>query len=100
MKCVPQIFYVKQTFDMIWQAGLLCKLKSNVPDQLYLLLKSYLEERYFQVKIDHTLSDYHFLKAGVPQRSVDWPLVYLIYTADAPTRNDTIIATFADDTAT
>jgi hypothetical protein len=27
------------------------------------------------------------------------PLLYLIFTADIPTRNDTVIATFADDTA-
>jgi hypothetical protein len=27
------------------------------------------------------------------------PLLYLIFTADIPTRNDSVIATFADDTA-
>jgi hypothetical protein len=46
-----------------------------------------------------TPSDYHLIKAGVPQRSVIGPLLYLIYTADAITRDDTLIATFADDTA-
>jgi hypothetical protein len=30
--------------------------------------------------------------------SVIEPLLYLIYFADAPTRNETLIATFADDT--
>jgi hypothetical protein len=33
------------------------------------------------------------------QESVIGLLLYLIYTADAPTRDDTIIATFADDNA-
>jgi hypothetical protein len=70
-----------------------------LPDQLYLVLKSYLEERYFQVKIDDTLSDHRLIKAGVPQGSVLGPLLYLIYTADVPTMDDTLIATFADDTA-
>jgi hypothetical protein len=52
-----------------------------------------------QVKIDNTPSDYHLIKAGVLQGSVIGPLLNLIYTADGPTRGDTLIATFADNTA-
>jgi len=37
--------------------------------------------------------------SGVPLGSVLGLLLYLIFTADIPTRNETIIATFADDTA-
>jgi hypothetical protein len=70
-----------------------------LPGQLYLALKSYLEERYFHVKINDTLPDYHFITAGVPQGSVIGPLFYLTHTADEPTGDDTLIATFANDTA-
>jgi hypothetical protein len=52
-----------------------------------------------RIKIDDTLSDYHLIKAGVPQGSVIGPLLYFIYTANGPTRDHTPITTFADDTA-
>jgi hypothetical protein len=65
--CASVFVDVQQAFDKVWHEGLLYKLKSKLRDQLYLVLKSYLGERYFQVKIDDTLSDYHLIKAGVPQ---------------------------------
>jgi hypothetical protein len=83
----------------VWHEGLLYKLKSKIAQPTYLVLKSYLNERYFQVKIEDKLSNDQVIKAGGPQGSVIKPLLYLIYTADAPTWDDTLIATFADDTA-
>jgi hypothetical protein len=44
-------------------------------------------------------SDNFPINSGVPQGSVLGPLLYLIFKADIPTRNDTVIATYADDTA-
>ena len=89
---------IHQAFDKVWQRGLLYKLKLRLPDYLYFLLKSYLSERYFQVKIDDELSDYRPIRAGVPQGSVLGALLCLLYTADFPTTLDTLMTTFADDT--
>jgi hypothetical protein len=62
-------------------------------------MKSYLNECYFQVKIDDELSAYRQIRAGVPQGSILGPLLYLIFTADVPLTENTLMATFTDDTA-
>lgn len=38
---------VSQAFDRVWHAGLLFKLKHFLPPSYYLILKSYLEDRFF-----------------------------------------------------
>jgi hypothetical protein len=58
-----------------------------------------LSERYFKVKIDDELSAYHLIRAGVPLGSIMGHLLYLIFTSDIPLTEDTLMATFADDTA-
>jgi retron-type reverse transcriptase len=88
---------IQQAFDKVWHKGLLYKLKKNLSDQLYLIMKSYLSKRYFQVKIDYELSSYHLIRAGVPQGSILGPLLYLIFTAGVPLTENTLMATFADD---
>ena len=90
---------VAQAFDKVWHAGLLYKIKKALPGPYYLILKSYLTERHFQVKYNHDYSQCHQIQSGVPQGSVLGPLLYLIYTADLPTTTKTTVATFADDTA-
>jgi hypothetical protein len=97
--CASVFLDIEQAFDKVWHQGLLYKLKKLLPDHIFLILKSYISDRYFQVKIDDTLSQYCPVQSGVPQGSVLGPLLYLLYTADIPTTADTLIATFADDTA-
>lgn len=70
-----------------------------MPSEIYLILKSYLSKRSFQVKIDNPLSNYHPIQSAVPQGSVLGPFLYLLYTADIPVTEDATMATFADDTA-
>lgn len=89
---------VAQAFDRVWHPGLLFKLKEVLPSTYYLILKSYLEDRFFRVREAGELSSYHPIEASVPQGSVLAPLLYSVYSADFPTHESTLLATFADDT--
>lgn len=96
----PGVFLdVSQAFDRVWHTGLLFKLKMFLPAPLYLLTKSYLQNRSFIVRQEDSLSSQFQILAGVPQGSDLSPDLYNIYTADIPNSENTLIATYADDTA-
>lgn len=97
--CSAVFLDITSAFDKVWHIGLLHKIKLLLPQQFYLLLKSYLEHRYFRVKFNGVFSDYVKANAGVPQGSVLGPYLYLLYTYNMPISDSTIIATYADDTA-
>jgi len=61
-------------------------------------MRSYLRDRTFRIKITDQKSDLFPTQAGVPQGSVLGPLLFVLYTSDFPTTNNTT-GTFADDTA-
>lgn len=79
--------------------GLLYKLKKQLPHSFINVLKSYLDKRSFQVKVNSECSALQEIQSGVPQGSILGPTLYLIYTADLPTTPNTTTGTFADDTA-
>jgi hypothetical protein len=81
----------------VWHTGLLYKLRLSFPLNYLILLKSYLTNRHFRVKVDNEFSDLP-IHAGVPQGNVLGTLPYLLYTY-LPFTPDTTTATFADDTA-
>lgn len=97
--CSAAFLDVQQAFDRVWHKGLLCKVKNKLPHSLYLIIKSYLEDRLFQVKQRDARSTLREIKAGVPQGSVLGPVLYNIFTSDLPVSDDVTVATYADDVA-
>ena len=97
--CSAAFLDISQAFDKVWYTGLLYKLKKLLPHDYYLVLRSYLQGRYFFVKHQDEFTSFHQVNSGVPQGSILGPVLYLIYTADLPTSNQVMTATFADDTA-
>lgn len=86
-------------FDKVWHPGLLYKLRKSLPYAYFRVLQSYITDRFFQVKVKDDTSNLRRIISGVPQGSVLGPVLYLLYTADLPTCPNTVVATFADDTA-
>lgn len=97
--CSAAFLDISQAFDKVWHTGLLYKLKLHLPPQIYMVLKSYLQNRHFFVKMQDDQSTLNSIDAGVPQGSVLGPILYLLYTADLPISEKTTLSTFADDTA-
>lgn len=91
---------IEKAFDSVWHKGLLFKLiKCNFPGYLTLLIKSFLEDRKFQVHLRMAVSQSFQIPAGVPQGSVLSPTLYNIFTSDIINLPECNIAMFADDTA-
>lgn len=96
--CTSAFLDVSQAFDKVWHTGLIYKIKKYIPISYYKLLRSYLSDREFRTRVNESTSNNYPIKSGVPQGSVLGPLLYVLFTADLPTSNDTITGTFADDT--
>jgi len=76
--CSGAFFDVSQAFDRVWYLGLLYKLKLILPSHYYLILKSYLEDRFFSVRVGSSFSYPIEIKAGVPQGAVIYIYNYTI----------------------
>lgn len=76
---------------------LLNKLKKFLIPTYYLLIKSYLTDRYFQVRHGSALSDLAPINAGVPQGGILSKILYNIFASDQPTTPNISVADYADE---
>lgn len=91
---------LKSAFDTLWHDGLIHKMHLlGFPTFILRLVASFLEDRFFRVKIGSTMSTVRPVKAGTAQGAVWSPSLFNVYVADIPTERDCISAQFADDTA-
>jgi len=76
--------------------GMLHKIKSCFPLDLYAIIKSYLLQKTFKYR--EVITQLKDIYSGISQGNMLGPVLYLLYTADLPIALD-ITATYADDTA-
>jgi len=73
------------------------KLNKCISPTYYILIKSYLEDRYFQIRHGSAYSSIAGIRAGVPQGGILSPVMFNIYTSDQPTMPNTLVTDYADD---
>ena len=88
-----------KAFDRVWLAGLLHKLKSyGIAGQIFGLVSSFLNNRQLRVVLDGNSSKEYPVNAGVPQRFILGPTLFLLYINNLPDDVICNIAIYADDT--
>lgn len=92
------LFDLKSAFDTVWHDGLLFKMRrAGFPTYLVKIIRSYLTNRTFRVKIGRQFSSSRSIMAGVPQGGVLSPVLFNIFLHDLPIPNHCDVAQFADD---
>jgi retron-type reverse transcriptase len=76
--CYYVFLDISQAFDRVRHDGLLFKLRNCLPSPLFLLIKSYLTDRFFQTRFGSCTSEIAVIKAGVPQGDILSPLLFNI----------------------
>jgi hypothetical protein len=65
--CTAAFLDISQAFNKVWHEGLLYKLNTFLPDNMYRILQSYLMNTYFRTKYREAYSSPRQILAGVPQ---------------------------------
>lgn len=71
---------VENAFDKVEHNGLLFKLKKILSTSIYLVLKSYLRNKHFYVKVKNDRSNIHKIEGGIPQGRVLSLILYARYS--------------------
>ena len=91
---------ISKAFDRVWHEGLIYKLKAaGVSGDVLRWFQSYLSGRRQRVVLPGSLSEWVYIKAGVPQASILGPLLFLLYINDIVKNIGSNIRLFADDTS-
>jgi hypothetical protein len=93
---------IERAFDRVWHDGLVQKLiKIPINPNFIQLIDSFLSNRTCSVKIQNIKSRPITLQTGVPQGSILFPLLYIVYCRDFPVTDAPRMKTrlFADDIA-
>ena len=101
-KYVAAVYYdLTKAFDMVHHANLISKLENmyKIPKYLLNVIKSYLYNRYFCVKLNGKISDSFPLTASVPQGSCLGPLLFNLSfdDVDSSLTDATKTVKYADD---
>ena len=91
---------ISKAFDKLWHNGLIYKLKQNgIKDKLLCLLIDFLKNRQQRVVLNSQFSSWTKVNAGIPQRSILRPLLFLIYVKHLSNGLQSHPKLFADDTS-
>jgi len=75
----------QSAFDMVWQTGLLVKLRNlGITGNIFSFIKNFLAHRTIQVKVGNAFSQTYVIENGTAQGSIISPLLFLIMINDLP----------------
>ena len=90
---------ISKTFDKVWHAGLLHKLKSSrISGQIFGLISSFLSNRQLRVVLNGKSSQKYPVNAEVPQGSIVGLILFLLYINDLPDDVICHITIYGNDT--